>query len=144
MLVSSPGAADLSIMALLYVDGIAAHSSSFILKREPSTVEEIFRQCGELYNKFVSFIEDMDKVEIALASAADAHKRAMYSLKDGSKKGHTIIGRFETIKRLEAKTNKSMPLRHLKEIELLPEDNSVIVLDTGSNDANTFADDAPA
>lgn len=56
----------------------------------------------------------------------------MYSLKDGTKKGNTIIGRFETIKKLEAKTNKDIPDKHLKEIELLPDDNEVVILDTGT------------
>jgi DNA recombination protein RmuC len=101
-------------------------------ENQVKNVEEIFRQCGELYNKFVSFLEDMDKIETALNSASKAHSDAMYSLKDGTKKGNTIIGRFETIKKLEAKTNKEIPEKHLKEIELLPADDEVIILDTGT------------
>ncbi len=101
-------------------------------ENQVKNVEEIFRQCGELYNKFVSFLEDMDKIETALTSANKAHRDAMYSLKDGTKKGNTIIGRFETIKKLEAKTNKEIPDKHLKEIELLPDDEDVIILDTGT------------
>lgn len=101
-------------------------------ENQVKNVEEIFRQCGELYNKFVSFLEDMDKIETALTSANKAHRDAMYSLKDGTKKGNTIIGRFETIKKLEAKTNKEIPDKHLKEIELLPDDEEVIILDTGT------------
>lgn len=85
-------------------------------------VEEIFRQCGELYNKFAGFLEDMDKVGSALAAAGQAHQDAMYSLKDGNRKGSTIIGRFENIRKLEARTSKQIPDRHLKEIELLPDD----------------------
>ncbi len=101
-------------------------------ENQVKNVEEIFRQCGELYNKFVSFLEDMDKIETALNSASKAHSDAMYSLKDGTKKGNTIIGRFETIRKLEAKTNKIMPAKFLNEIELLPDDNEVKVLDTGT------------
>jgi DNA recombination protein RmuC len=101
-------------------------------ENQVKNVEEIFRQCGELYNKFVSFLEDMDKIETALTSANKAHRDAMYSLKDGTKKGNTIIGRFETIKKLEARTNKEIPDKHLKEIELLPNDDEVIILDTGT------------
>jgi DNA recombination protein RmuC len=69
-------------------------------------VEEIFRQCGELYNKFVVFLEEMDKIETGLNSASKAYHDAMFHLKAGTKKGNTIIGRFETIKKLEVKTNK--------------------------------------
>ena len=91
-------------------------------ENQVKNVEEIFRQCGELYNKFVSFLEDMDKIESALTMANKAHKDAMYSLKDGTKKGNTIIGRFDTIKKLEAKTNKEIPEKYLREIELLPDE----------------------
>lgn len=109
-------------------------------ENQVKNVEEIFRQCGELYNKFASFLEDMDKIETALTSANKAHRDAMYSLKDGTKKGNTIIGRFETIKKLEAKTNKVIPDKHLKEIELLPDDTDVIILDTGTTDTNAITD----
>jgi len=109
-------------------------------ENQVKNVEEIFRQCGELYNKFVSFLDDMDKIETALTSANKAHRDAMYSLKDGTKKGNTIIGRFETIKKLEAKTNKEIPDKHLKEIELLPDDDDVIILDTGTTTLNLLTE----
>jgi DNA recombination protein RmuC len=109
-------------------------------ENQVKNVEEIFRQCGELYNKFVSFLEDMDKIESALTSASKAHRDAMYSLKDGTKKGNTIIGRFETIKKLEAKTNKDIPDKHLKEIELLPGDTDVVIFDTGTTDISSVSD----
>jgi DNA recombination protein RmuC len=94
-------------------------------ENQVKNVEEIFRQCGELYNKFVTFLDEMDRIETALTAATKAHADAMYSLKDGAKKGQTIIGRFEAIKKLEAKTNKEMPLKHLREIDLLPDDNEL-------------------
>jgi DNA recombination protein RmuC len=109
-------------------------------ENQVKNVEEIFRQCGELYNKFVTFLEDMDRIETALISANKAHRDAMYSLKDGTKKGNTIIGRFETIRKLEAKTNKGIPEKHLKEIELLPDDNEVAVLDTGTISIDVITD----
>jgi DNA recombination protein RmuC len=64
----------------------------------------------------------------------------MNNLKDGTRKGNTIIGRFETIKKLEAKTNKSIHEKHLREIELLPDDDEVIILDTGTNNENSVPD----
>lgn len=103
-------------------------------ENQVKNVEEIFRQCGELYNKFVSFLEDMDKIESALNAANKAHRDAMYSLKDGTKKGNTIIGRFETIKKLEAKTNKNIPEKHLREIDILPEDTDIIIYETEKKD----------
>lgn len=109
-------------------------------ENQVKNVEEIFRQCGELYNKFASFLEDMDKIEAALTSASNAHRAAMYSLKDGTKKGNTIIGRFETIKKLEAKTNKNIPEKHLREIDLLPDDDGVVILDTGTKSTDGLID----
>lgn len=101
-------------------------------ENQVKNVEEIFRQCGELYNKFISFIEEMDKIETGLNSASRAHHDAMYHLKAGTKKGNTIMGRFETIKKLEAKTNKQLPAKYIAEIDLLDDDNEVVVLETGT------------
>lgn len=105
-------------------------------ENQVKNVEEIFRQCGELYNKFVMFLEEMDKIEIGINSASKAHHDAMYHLKAGSKKGNTIIGRFETIKKLEAKTNKQIPAKYIAEIDLLDNDNEVKVLDTGATESD--------
>ena len=94
-----------------------------------------------MYNKFASFLEDMDRVEIALNSATRAHGDAMNSLKEGSRRGNTIMGRFETIRKLEAKTNKKIPPKHLSEIDLLPEDDKIIILDTGTTIDDTIPED---
>lgn len=85
-------------------------------------VQEIFRQCGALYDKFVLFLESMEQVGTSLNGAGSAFRDAMDHLKDGTRKGSTIIGRFDTIKKLEAKTNKSIPAKYLAEIELTSED----------------------
>lgn len=110
-------------------------------ENQVKNVQEIFRQCGELYNKFASFLEDMDRIETALNSASRAHSDAMYSLKDGTKKGNTIIGRFETIRKLEAKTNKVIPAKFLSEIDLLPDDDDVKILDTGTTSEDSINDE---
>ncbi|MFN5323467.1 MAG: DNA recombination protein RmuC [Bacteroidota bacterium] len=85
-------------------------------------VDEIFRQCGALYDKFVAFLEQMNKMSEGLDTARSAYKAAMDHLSTGSKKGSTIIGRFENIRQLEAKANKKMPPNFLNEISLLPDD----------------------
>lgn len=108
-------------------------------ENQVKNVEEIFRQCGELYNKFVSFLESMDKVGIALTTANKAHHEAMQTLKDGTRRGNTIIGKFETIKKLEAKTNKAIPEKHLREIELLPADE-MIFLETGTETVDAISE----
>ena len=95
-------------------------------ENQVKNVEEIFRQCGELYNKFVLFLEEMERVEGALSQASKAHRDAMNHLKEGTKKGNTIIGRFERIRNLEAKVSKQIPGRYLTELELLPDDDKEV------------------
>lgn len=112
-------------------------------ENQVKNVEEIFRQCGELYNKFVVFLEEMSKIETGLNSAGKAYHDAMFHLKDGTKKGNTIIGRFETIKKLEAKTTKQIPTKYLAEIDLLDSDDDVKALDTGTNITYSEEDDVP-
>jgi hypothetical protein len=43
----------------------------------------------------------------------------MHHLKSGTKKGNTIIGRFETIKKLEEITNRQLPAKYIAEIDLI-------------------------
>jgi len=106
-------------------------------ENQVKNVEEIFRQCGELYNKFVTFLEQMDNIEAGLQAATRAHHDAMYSLKDGTKKGNTIIGRFETIRKLEAKTNKLIPQKHISDFDIPEGENDIKILDAGNESMNS-------
>ena len=88
-------------------------------ENQVKNVEMIFKQCGALYDKFVTFLEEMEKVGNGLQTASRSYTEAMDRLKDGARKGDTIIGRFESIKKLEAKTNKSIPRKYLDELEII-------------------------
>lgn len=92
-------------------------------ENQVKNVEEIFKQCGALYDKFVDFIGDMDRIEEALNNAGAAYREAMYKLKTGERKGFTIMGRMEAIRRLEARVSKIMPARHLSDHDL-PDDHA--------------------
>lgn len=102
-------------------------------ENQVKNVEEIFKQCGLLYDKFVTFIEEMDKIGTGLNNANKSYKEAMDRLKDGARKGDTIIGRFETIKKLEARTNKSIPAKFITDIELLDTDPETNVIENGDS-----------
>jgi DNA recombination protein RmuC len=102
-------------------------------ENQVKNVEEIFKQCGLLYDKFVLFIEEMDKIGTGLNNANKSYKEAMDRLKDGARKGDTIIGKFETIKKLEAKTNKSIPSKFITDIELLDTDPEIRVIENGNS-----------
>jgi len=91
-------------------------------ENQVKNVEEIFKQCGALYDKFVDFIGDMDRIEEGLNGASTAYQDALYKLKTGERKGYTIFGRFETIRRLEAKVSKVIPAKHLSDHDVPEEE----------------------
>lgn len=69
-------------------------------------VIEIARQSGALYDKFVSFIEDLIDVGNRLVSAKKAYDGAMNKLTEGS---GNLVKRADDIKKLGAKTSKAIP-----------------------------------
>jgi DNA recombination protein RmuC len=88
---------------------------TFIWKQENQrrNVQEIARESGALYDKFVGFTEDLIGVGKKLSDAQDGYKAAMNKLTDSARKGDTIVGRTERIKALGANTTKSIDQRLL-------------------------------
>jgi DNA recombination protein RmuC len=72
-------------------------------ERQTKNVMEIARQGGELYDKFVGFLEDMQKIEKGIEQSAKAYNDAIGKLSTGS---GNIVKRIQNIKQLGAKTNK--------------------------------------
>lgn len=79
-----------------------------IWKQEKQNVNalEIAKQSGDLYDKFVGFIDDMIEIGKRLNSAKDYYGEAMKKLSEG--KGNLVM-RTEKLKELGVKTNKSVP-----------------------------------
>jgi DNA recombination protein RmuC len=75
---------------------------------------EIARQSGALYDKFVGFISDLEKIGKGISNAQNNYNDAMNKLQNGS---GNLIGRVENIKKLGAKTSKELPKTMLNEIE---------------------------
>ena len=95
---------------------------SFIWRQEKQkkSVLEIARQSGLLYDKFVSFVEDLSSLGQRLTAAQNAYDDAMHKLTNARRSGDTLIGKAQKIKELGAKTSKSLPkelIRHLDEVE---------------------------
>jgi len=67
---------------------------------------EIARQSGALYDKFVSFVDDLVNVGKRIDESKDSYVDAMKKLTDGS---GNLIRRAEKIKLLGAKTTKNLP-----------------------------------
>jgi DNA recombination protein RmuC len=85
-------------------------------ERQTKNVMEIAREGGELYDKFVGFLEDMQKIEKAIEMSSKAYLDAVNKLSNG--KGN-IVRRIQHIQQLGAKTNKdkSIPTRFLQNDE---------------------------
>ncbi len=69
-------------------------------------VIEIARQAGALYDKFEGLVQDLLKVGKQINASQESYKSAMNKLSDG--KGN-LINRVENLKKLGAKTKKSIP-----------------------------------
>jgi DNA recombination protein RmuC len=70
--------------------------------------QEIARQCAMLYDKFVGFVEDLDKVGQRLDQAQVSYGEAIGKLKTG--RGN-LIRTAENVKKLGVKPNKSLPTK---------------------------------
>lgn len=82
---------------------------SSIWKQENQTknAQEIARLSGTLYDKFIGFTEDMQKIKSNIERASGAYDDAVKKMKDGN---GNIIRTAERIKELGAKTgNKQLP-----------------------------------
>ncbi|MEY3050474.1 MAG: hypothetical protein RLY31_259 [Bacteroidota bacterium] len=77
--------------------------------KQQRNVQEIARQSGMLYDKFVGFLEDLKLVGARLEQAREAWAAASNKLSDSPKFGDTLIGRAERIRMLGARTAKRLP-----------------------------------
>lgn len=77
-------------------------------ERQNRNVVEIARLSGEMYDKFVGFIGDMDSIGKNIKQSQDAYDRALNKLSSG--RGNLSIT-AEKIKKLGAKTSKQLDQR---------------------------------
>jgi DNA recombination protein RmuC len=84
---------------------------SYIWKQEKQQqhVQEIAYQSGLLYDKFVNFVNDLKEIGHQLDKSQKSYQNALNKLKDGGKKGDTLIGRAEKLRELGARTKKRLP-----------------------------------
>ena len=73
---------------------------------QKKNVIEIARQAGSLYDKFEGLVHDLLKVGNQINASQVSYKAAMNKLSEG--KGN-LIGKVESLKKLGAKTQKSLP-----------------------------------
>lgn len=96
---------------------------SFIWTQEKQrqNITEIAKLGGQLYDKFVGFLENMTKVGKSLESAKDTYQDAMNQLiktnANGSYNAGTIVGQAEALRRLGATPSKQIPQAILNRVE---------------------------
>jgi DNA recombination protein RmuC len=82
-------------------------------------VIEIAKQSGALYDKFVGFVDDLIDIGNRMDQAKNSYEGAMNKLSKGT---GNLVNRAEKIKKLGAKTSKSLPT---KIIELAKDEEGV-------------------
>ncbi len=92
-------------------------SSIWKQERQSKNVLKIAEQSGRLYDKFVGFVEDMDRISKSIDASKIAYDSAINKLKDG--RGN-LISSVEQIKKLGAKTTKSIPEKYLDSDDINP------------------------
>ena len=73
---------------------------------------KIAEEGGKLYDKFVGFVNDMQTVEQSLGKASEAYASAMSKLHTGR---GCFVSKVENLKKLGAKTSKTLPSDMLPE-----------------------------
>jgi len=89
-------------------------ASIWKVDRQNKNVFEIAEEAGALYDKFVGFLEDMEKIGKHIDLTQKAHDDAFKKLQYGN---GNLIGKVENIKKLGAKTksNKQIDSKFLEE-----------------------------
>ncbi len=74
--------------------------------RQTRNAIDIAEKSGAMYDKFVGFVQDMEKIEKTLNSTRQAYDSAMKKLRDGT---GSLITRAEKLRELGIKTAKRLP-----------------------------------
>ncbi|MGD0712040.1 MAG: DNA recombination protein RmuC [Bacteroidales bacterium] len=93
-----------------------------IWKQENQTKNaiEIARQGGALYDKFVGFVNDLEKLGKNIGTLNETYEEAMKKLKTGT---GNLVGKAESMRKLGIKTSKRLPENYSEEAEnILPEE----------------------
>lgn len=87
-------------------------SSVWKQERQTRNAIDIATRAGALYDKFVSFLNDLKRVGESLDKARDAYGEAFNKLSSGN---GNIVGKIEALKKLGAKASKQIDSRFIVE-----------------------------
>ena len=82
------------------------------IERQNKNAKEIAKASGDMYDKFVSFIEDMEKLGKGISTAQESYDNAFKKLEKG--RGN-LIGKAEKIKKLGVETKKKLSDKYVLE-----------------------------
>lgn len=92
-------------------------SSLWKQEKQTKNALEIAKQGGALYDKFVGFVEDLEKIGKSIDTTQAAYSSAMNKLQSGS---GNLIKRVQDIEKLGAKTTKSLSEKYLEKNDNQP------------------------
>ena len=75
-------------------------------EQQARNVKEVMKRGTLLYDKFVGFVSDMEKIGKGLQGARDVYEEAMGKLKSGD---GNLIGQVQKLKQLGVRSAKSLP-----------------------------------
>ena len=93
-------------------------SSIWKQERQTKNAIEIAKQSGALYDKFVGFIEDLDKIGKNIDASKNAYDGAINKLHKGT---GNLVKRVQNIEKLGAKTSKKIPSKFIEDSDEAPQ-----------------------
>ena len=87
-------------------------SSLWKQEKQTKNALEIAEQSGKLYDKFVGFVEDMQKMGDRIAATQGFYEESMRKLSTGS---GSLVKRVENLRKLGAKNTKNLPSKFINE-----------------------------
>ncbi len=93
---------------------LRAIENSWRYDRSQKNAQEIAQRAGMLYDKFVGFVQDMEKISEQLALVEKSYATAYNKLHEG--KG-SLTSQLHKLKKMGASTSKNLPEKILKKIE---------------------------
>ena len=95
----------LSVLRLLFYSARIS-VPLFFQEKQNRNVAAIADESGKMYDKFVGFLEDMEKINRGLGMSTKAYDEALKKLNSGT---GNLVRRAEKIKALGAKASKEIP-----------------------------------
>ncbi|MDR3256679.1 MAG: DNA recombination protein RmuC [Endomicrobium sp.] len=86
-------------------------------ENQKKNVLEIAKQGGNLYDKFVTFVQILIEVEKKISEAKNKTQDAIKRLSSSDKKGDSLIDRAQRLKELGSSTKKNLPEEILKPVK---------------------------